>query len=79
LNRIRSLEDIVKGLRSTVRASLACADLANKDYSHRECLEQGLAALLHLFWGESTSIFFAQLKSCPVRGVMARRIRTPPI
>jgi hypothetical protein len=30
MNRIRSLEGIVKGLRSTVRASLACADLAKQ-------------------------------------------------
>ena len=30
MNRIRSFEGIVKGLRSTVRALLACADLAKK-------------------------------------------------
>jgi hypothetical protein len=47
LNRIiRSLE--------AMRASLACADLANRDCSHRECSEQGSAPLVHLFKGEDS-------------------------
>jgi len=50
-DKIRSLEVIGKGLRATVRALLACADLEVKGYSHGECLQQGFAPLLHLFRG----------------------------
>jgi hypothetical protein len=54
MNRIRSLEGIVKGLRFTVRASLACTDLAKQGLQPLEYSEQGLAPLLHLFRGESS-------------------------